>query len=148
MSTDPIGVYRAELRSAAARRAGAYGHRRRSAVALAVAVGAVLLVGGAVASQQTRWFDSGARMELRFTAAARAAALGSLTRGYVKCLAAHRSTDAASACASLLDAMTATCLMPRVEEAGRGVLRVTSRVSPAQAAACVAAERRRAAVAR
>jgi hypothetical protein len=148
MSADPVDAYRAELRRAAARRAGAHQRRRRSAVAVVAALAAVLVVGGAIASQQTSWFDSGARMELKLTAAARAGALGSLARGYVKCLAAHRSGEAQSACSPLLEAMTARCLMPRVDQAGRGVLRVSGRGSPAQAAACVATARRHAAVGR
>ena len=88
MIDNPVSVFRAELRSAAARKASAHQRRRRSAVVIAVAVAAVLIVGGAIAAQ-TRWFDSASHVRVRFTAAGRAAALDYPARGYAKCMAAH-----------------------------------------------------------
>jgi hypothetical protein len=124
VSSDPISFYRAELRGAAARQATAYQRRRRSTVAVAVALAAVLIVGGAIAAQ-TRWFDSGSQIKLRYTAAGRAAALDYPARGYEKCLVAHGarrvsvgfrayppSAAAKSACKPFLKALTATCRIP------------------------------------
>jgi hypothetical protein len=149
---DPIGLYRAELRSAAARRASAFQRRRRRVVALGIALGAVLIVGGAVAAQ-TRWLDSGSQIKFRYTAAGRAAAFDYPLRGYAKCMAAHgarrvsvgfriyrRNAVADSACKPFLDAFAATCRIPELpgERA----------VSLATAAECASVARRVAPAAR
>lgn len=162
MTGDPISLYRAELRSAAARRAGAYQRRRKSAVAVAVALAAaVLIAGGAIAEQQTRWFNTSST---QLQAQAVQEHVDALARGYTKCMAAHGShrvtlpgggwtyqpsAAADSACEPFHAALVATCLIPRAEDT-RGVVPrlVTGRVTPARAAACVAAAIRGAAVAR
>jgi hypothetical protein len=151
VNSDPITVFRAELRGAAARRVSAYQRRRRSAVAIAVALAAVLIVGGAIAAQ-TRWFDSGSQIKFRYTAAGRAAALDYPARGYAKCMTAHgarrvsvgfrgypRNVAAESACKPYLDAFAATCRIPR---------QASERVTSAMAAACVSATRQAAPAAR
>jgi hypothetical protein len=90
VSSDPVRVFRAELRAAAARRVRANRRRRRAAVAAGVALFAILIVGGAIAAQST-WFNSASQIRVRFTAAGRAAAIDFPARGSSKCMAAHGS---------------------------------------------------------
>lgn len=154
MIDNPVSVFRAELRGAAARKASAYQRRRRSAVAIAVALAAVLIVGGAIAAQ-TRWFNSASHIRVRFTAAGRAAAIDYPARGYAKCMTAHgshrmsvqggswkyqRNAAADAACDPYLEALAATCRIPR--EPGE------RKLIPVMVAACVSAARQNAAVAR
>jgi hypothetical protein len=148
---NPVSLFRAELHGAAARKASTYQRRRRSGVAIAVALAAVLIVGGAIAAQ-SRWFDSGNQIKFRYTAAGRAAAPDYPARGYARCMAGHgarrvsigfridpRNADAESACRAYLDAFAATCRIPR---------QASDRVTPAMAAACVSEARQDAPAAR
>lgn len=64
MTHDPVIAYRAELRSAAVRRARRYKLRRRLTASVAIALGAFLLVGAAIAAQRT-WFDEGGTGQVR-----------------------------------------------------------------------------------
>lgn len=129
MTGDVISLYRAELRNAAVRKAKADERRRKRIVVLAVALAAVFIVGGAIAAQ-SRWLSS-SPIELRLTAAGRAAALG-----YAECLAGHGLQSAA--CAPVLGTIAATCLVMRSAD---------KRVAIARTAGCLTTPQRGAAVA-
>jgi hypothetical protein len=142
MTSDPLIVFRTDLRAAAARQASAYQRRRRAAVVAGVALFAVLSVGGAIAEKST-WFNTASHVPVRFTAAGRAAALDYPARGYAKCMAARGSrrvrvqgggwsyqpnAAAEATCKPYLEALAATCRIPR---------QPGERVTAAAAAACV-----------
>jgi len=130
---DVISLYRAELRSAAVRRVKADERRRKRAVVLVVALAAVFIVGGAIAAQ-SRWLSS-SPIEVRLTAAGRAAALG-----YAECLAGHElpSGVATPACTPVLGTIAATCLVMRP---------IDRRVAISRTVACLTAPQRGIAVA-
>jgi len=133
MTGDVISLYRAELRNAAVRTAKADERRRRRVVVLAVALAAFFIVGGAIAAQ-SRWLSS-RPIEVRLTAAGRAAALG-----YAECLAGHdlQSAAATSACGPVLGTIATTCLVMRS---------IDRRVVVSRTAACLTAPQRGIAVA-
>jgi hypothetical protein len=142
MIDDPISMYRAELRTAAVRRAGAYERRRRATVGVAVVLAAALIVSGAIAAQQTRWFNTPS-VHLKIRGVQRQ--LDQLERGYVKCVATHAASPA---CKPLLEALVVTCLIPRSQRRVVIPRLLSNRVMSARAAACLSAARRGAALAR
>jgi len=86
MTPNPIEAFRAELRQAAGRRACRYRRRRRLGVSLAIACGALLVAGGAIAAQRT-WFDNqgATQIRIRYTEDR----VSGLTEALETCLASH-----------------------------------------------------------
>jgi hypothetical protein len=160
MSDDPISVYRTELHNAALRRASLHQRRHKSAVAIGFALAAVIVVGSAIAGP-ARWFNtSSTQLQIR----GRQQELNYLNRGYVECMAGQgphmaapraaggayqRNATATLACRPFLEAIVASCLTARQGNERVLIVRLSDeRVTPARAAACVLAARRRAALAR
>ncbi len=111
--SDSIGFYRAELRKAAARRVIATQRRRRVGVALAAAVAAVFVVGGALAAQ-TRWIASDSTTRMRIVATQEQ--LDSVEGAFIRCLVVHTEPGANDnpevTCAPFRYAIAATCFKP------------------------------------
>ena len=121
MSDYFITSFRSELRRAAVRRVRSYQRRRRLSAALAVAVAAFLVAGGAIAAESFHWFGPSS-YEIRLRAAHDQ--FDHLTKAFTACMAAHgaqpvavpgggftfrNAAAAESACGAYVTAIAVTC---------------------------------------
>lgn len=129
MSTDPISEYRRELRAAAVYRVRSHRRRRRVVVVLATAVGAILVVGGAIAAQST-WLHADSSGQIALTAVPER--FDRAPMAFVRCMAAHGArrvdlpgggwtyhdaTDAEASCGAAVTGISVTC--PPAQPSGR-----------------------------
>jgi hypothetical protein len=86
MSVDFVSAFRSELRGAALRQTAIRRRHRRMSLLLAVGVGAILLVGGAIAAQ-THWLGTSSSGDIEIRTAHEQ--FDHLTKGFRACMAAH-----------------------------------------------------------